>query len=133
MRVAVKANSAIEQHEIGECNSWFEDVFVYVVTRAGVHKQDIVLDMAVRQFPQPLDAFLADGVYSPPHHGRGVIVEPLENLGVSACSVVVADECEPLAPGDLVDTSLGVATIADDIAEAERCVAGRAVAEHRLQ
>src|SRR4030081_1552272 len=113
MRVAVKAHSATEQLEIGECNSCVEDVFVYVVTRAGVHKQDIVLDMAVRQFPQPLDAFLADGVHSPPHHGRGVIVEPLENLRVGAGPVVVATEWEPLAPGDLVDTSLGVATVAD--------------------
>ena len=118
MRVPVETNAAVEQLEVGECNPGVEDVLVDVVAGAGMDEQHVVLNVAVGQSSQPLDSLVADRVHRPAHHRGGIVVEPFEDLRIGAGAVVIADKGEPPAPGDLVDTVLGVAAISDDITKA---------------
>ena len=96
-------------------------------------EQDVVFKMAVRQSPQPLQPLRSNHFNCPANHGRGVVVEPFENFRVGAGPIVVADQGQPLMLGDFVQTSLRIATVAHDIAEAQRLVDRRAVAQNGFQ
>src|SRR6202043_592786 len=89
MRMPVKANSAVEQLEVGVRDGGVEHVLVDVIARAGMDQEDVLFDVAVRESPQPFKPLVTDDLDRPANHGCGVVVEPLENFGVGAGAVVV--------------------------------------------
>ena len=96
-------------------------------------KQHVVLDLAVGKVAQPVQPLIANDVDRPAHDRSGILVEPFEDLGIGAGSIVVADKSRPGPMGDRVEAALRVAAIADDIAKTQRLVHLWAVPQHRLQ
>ena len=76
---------------------------------------------------------VSDHFNCPANDRGGVVVEPFEDLGIGAGSIVVADKSRPGPMGDLVEAALRVAAVADDIAKTQRLVHLWAVPQHRLQ
>ena len=89
--------------------------------------------MAVRQSTQPIQPGRADHVDCPSHNSRSVVVEPFKDLGVRTGSVVIADQRQPTTICDLIYTSLRVASVPDNITQAQCFVDRRAVVQNRLQ
>src|SRR5207244_11438849 len=68
----------------------------------------------------------------PAHDGGGIFIEPLQDGGVSARAVVVADQREPSSLHHLVHTTRRIAAVTDDVAEAEGLIHRGTIFEHRL-
>ena len=133
MRVAVKAHRAFEKFEVGVSHFRVENVLIDVIARTGMYQQHVVLDVAVRQPPQPFQPLLSDHLNCPTNNGRGVVVEPFEDFGIGARAIVVSHEGEPLALHDFIHATLRIAAITDDVAQAQRLVDRWAVARYRLE
>src|SRR6266550_461838 len=96
-------------------------------------KQDVVFKMAVWQSPQPLEPLRSNYFNCPANHGRGVVVEPFENFRIGTGPIVVADQGQPLMLGDFVQAPLRIATVAHDIAEAQRLLDRGAVTQYGFE
>ena len=131
--VPVEADTAVDEVEVGGSDCGVEHVLVDVVAGAGVDQQYLVLDVAVGQPSQPVQSLVSEHVYSPTHNGRGVVVEPFEDFGIRAGPIVIADERHPAALDQLVDASLRVSAISDDVAQAQGFIDLWAVLENRLE
>src|SRR5438477_8237915 len=122
MRMAMKADAAVEQFEVRMRHRGVEHVFINVVARTGVDEQHTMFEMAVRQSPQPLQPLLSYDLNCPTNHGRRVIVEPFKNFRIGTRTIVISNEGEPLSFDHFIDASLGIAAVTDDIAQTKRFV-----------
>jgi hypothetical protein len=129
----VKADAAVEELEIRMRYGGVENVLIDVVARARVNQEDVMLKVAVRQPPQPFEPLLPYNLNCPSHDRSGVLVEPLEDLGIGACPIVVADEREPLVLHHLIEAAPGVAAIPDHVAQAKGLVDRWAIAHDGLE
>ena len=129
----MEAGPTIEQLEIRLGDGSVEHVFVNVIPRAGMHQQHPLLRLAFGQVTQPFQAILTDLLHRPAHDGGGIFIEPLQDGGVSARAVVVADQREPSSLHHLVHTTRRIAAVTDDVAEAEGLIDRGAIFEHGLE
>ena len=110
-----------------------EDILIDVVSRTRVHEQDFVRNVTVRQAPQPFQPLSPNHLNCPPHDRSGVVIEPLENLGIGTRPVVVANQGQPFVLHDFIDASLRISAVTDNVAKAERLVHRRAVSLDSFQ
>ena len=127
MGVAVEANASVKQLEVGVSDRRVQDVLVDVVARTCMHEQHVMVKVAIRKAPQPVQPFQSDDLNCPPHDGSGVVVEPLEDLRIRAGAVVVANERHPLAFHHLVQAVFRIAPVAHHVTQTQRLLDWRTV------